>query len=191
MLKEEKHLIIVKLIIKLIKMIYINNLKNKIIVEKNNNKNVIKIFILYEFFALILSLISGIFLKSEYIIYIFAFYTGIIILGNIVTIFSYDANEKLEIAEEYIVIRFYAWKLPIYKAVLKNDENLKISYDEKMKGSIKFIFKLNYSIFYPGIYRLVKFESNGFKYSFGYDLERSDYQKIKELILEQRKINIF
>lgn len=32
----------------------------------------------------------------------------------------------------------------------------------------------------------MKFESDGFKYSFGYDLERGDYQKIKELILEQR-----
>ncbi len=182
-------MIIFKLIIKLIKMICINNLKNKIIVEKNNNKNIIKIFILYEFFALILSLISGIFLKSEYIIYIFIFYTGIIILGNIVTMFSYDANEKLEITKEYIIIRFYAWKLPIYKTILKNDENLKISYDEKMKGSIKFIFKLNYSIFYPGIYRLMKFESNGVKHSFGYDLERNDYQKIKDLILEERNNN--
>ena len=165
-------------------MIPIQKIKNKIIIEKNNMKNTIKFIILYEIFAIILSFFSG--LKSEYILYIFAFYTGIIILGNIITMFSYYANEKLEITKEYIVIRFYAWKLPIYKAVLKNDENLKISYDEKMKGSIKFIFKLNYSIFYPRIYRLMKFESNGFKYSFGYDLERSDYQKIKDLILEQR-----
>lgn len=165
-------------------MIPIQKIKNKIIIEKNNMKNTIKFIILYEIFAIILSFFSG--LKSEYILYIFAFYTGIIILGNIITMFSYYANEKLEITKEYIVIRFYAWKLPIYKAVLKNDENLKISYDEKMKGSIKFIFKLNYSIFYPRIYRLMKFESNGFKYSFGYDLGRSDYQKIKDLILEQR-----
>lgn len=165
-------------------MIPIQKIKNKIIIEKNNMKNTIKFIILYEIFAIILSFFSG--LKSEYILYIFAFYIGIIILGNIITMFSYYANEKLEITKEYIVIRFYAWKLPIYKAVLKNDENLKISYDEKMKGSIKFIFKLNYSIFYPRIYRLMKFESNGFKYSFGYDLERSDYQKIKDLILEQR-----
>lgn len=165
-------------------MIPIQKIKNKIIIEKNNMKNTIKFIILYEIFAIILSFFSG--LKSEYILYIFAFYTGIIILGNIITMFSYYANEKLEITKEYIVIRFYAWKLPIYKVVLKNDENLKISYDEKMKGSIKFIFKLNYSIFYPRIYRLMKFESNGFKYSFGYDLERSDYQKIKDLILEQR-----
>lgn len=167
-------------------MISIQKMKDKVIIEKDNMKNTIKSIILYEVFAIILSFFSGIFLKSEYIIYIFAFYTGIIILGNIITMFSYYANEKLEITKEYIVIRFYAWKLPIYKAVLKNDENLKISYDEKMKGSIKFIFKLNYSIFYPRIYRLMKFESNGFKYSFGYDLERSDYQKIKDLILEQR-----
>ena len=159
------------------------------IIEKNNMKNTIKSIILYEVFAIILSFFSGIFLKFEYIIYIFAFYTGIIVLGNIITMFSYDANEKLEITKEYIVIRFYAWKLPIYKAVLKNDENLKISYDEKMKGSIKFIFKLNYSIFYPRIYRLMKFESNGVKHSFGYDLERNDYQKIKDLILKERNNN--
>ena len=179
-------MIIVKLIIKLTKMIYINNLKNKIIVEKNNSRELLKFLILNEFFMIFLTLACIFFTKREYIIYIFIFFTMIVLIGHFITIFSYYANEKLEITKEYIIIRFYAWKLPIYKTILKNDENLKISYDEKMKGSIKFIFKLNYSIFYPGIYRLMKFESNGVKHSFGYDLERNDYQKIKDLILEQR-----
>ena len=60
-------------------MIPIQKIKNKIIIEKNNMKNTIKFIILYEIFAIILSFFSG--LKSEYILYIFAFYTGIIILG--------------------------------------------------------------------------------------------------------------
>lgn len=167
-------------------MISIQKMKDKIIIEKDNSRELLKFLILNEIFMIFLTLACVFFTKREYIIYIFIFFTMIVLIGHFTTIFSYYANEKLEITKEYIVIRFYAWKLPIYKAVLKNDENLKISYDEKMKGSIKFIFKLNYSIFYPRIYRLMKFESNGFKYSFGYDLERSDYQKIKDLILEQK-----
>lgn len=167
-------------------MISIQKMKDKVIIEKDNSRELLKFLILNEIFMIFLTLACVFFTKREYIIYIFIFFTMIVLIGHFTTIFSYYANEKLEITKEYIIIRFYAWKLPIYKAVLKNDENLKISYDEKMKGSIKFIFKLNYSIFYPRIYRLMKFESNGFKYSFGYDLERSDYQKIKDLILEQR-----
>ena len=167
-------------------MISIQKMKDKVIIEKDNSRELLKFLILNEIFMIFLTLACVFFTKREYIIYIFIFFTMIVLIGHFTTIFSYYANEKLEITKEYIVIRFYAWKLPIYKAVLKNDENLKISYNEKMKGSIKFIFKLNYSIFYPRIYRLMKFESNGFKYSFGYDLERSDYQKIKDLILEQR-----
>ena len=161
-------------------------MKDKVVIEKDNSRELLKFLILNEIFMIFLTLACIFFTKREYIIYIFIFFTMIVLMGHFTTIFSYYANEKLEITKEYIVIRFYAWKLPIYKAILKNDENLKISYDEKMKGSIKFIFKLNYSIFYPRIYRLMKFELNGFKYSFGYDLERSDYQKIKDLILEQR-----
>ena len=167
-------------------MISIQKMKDKVVIEKDNSRELLKFLILNEIFMIFLTLACIFFTKREYIIYIFIFFTMIVLMGHFTTIFSYYANEKLEITKEYIVIRFYAWKLPIYKAILKNDENLKISYDEKMKGSIKFIFKLNYSIFYPRIYRLMKFESNGFKYSFGYDLERSDYQKIKDLILEQR-----
>ena len=167
-------------------MISIQKMKDKVIIEKDNSRELLKFLILNEIFMIFLTLACVFFTKREYIIYIFIFFTMIVLIGHFTTIFSYYANEKLEITKEYIVIRFYAWKLPIYKAVLKNDENLKISYNEKMKGSIKFIFKLNYSIFYPRIYRLMKFESNGFKYSFGYDLERSDYQKIKDLILEQK-----
>lgn len=167
-------------------MISVQKMKDKVIIEKDNSRELLKFLILNEIFMIFLTLACIFFTKREYIIYIFIFFTMIVLMGHFTTIFSYYANEKLEITKEYIVIRFYAWKLPIYKAILKNDENLKISYDEKMKGSIKFIFKLNYSIFYPRIYRLMKFESNGFKYSFGYDLERSDYQKIKDLILEQR-----
>lgn len=167
-------------------MISVQKMKDKVIIEKDNSRELLKFLILNEIFMIFLTLACVFFTKREYIIYIFIFFTMIVLIGHFTTIFSYYANEKLEITKEYIVIRFYAWKLPIYKAVLKNDENLKISYNEKMKGSIKFIFKLNYSIFYPRIYRLMKFESNGFKYSFGYDLERSDYQKIKDLILEQK-----
>lgn len=167
-------------------MISVQKMKDKVVIEKDNSRELLKFLILNEIFMIFLTLACIFFTKREYIIYIFIFFTMIVLMGHFTTIFSYYANEKLEITKEYIVIRFYAWKLPIYKAILKNDENLKISYDEKMKGSIKFIFKLNYSIFYPRIYRLMKFESNGFKYSFGYDLERSDYQKIKDLILEQR-----
>ena len=108
-------MIIFKLIIKLIKMICINNLKNKIIVEKNNNKNIIKIFILYEFFALILSLISGIFLKSEYIIYIFIFYTGIIICRD-----KNDTLVKMTLPEDNQQI--FASR---YMTVLPSKEELK------------------------------------------------------------------
>lgn len=163
-----------------------NNINGKITIKKDNKNYLLKSFILKEIYMVFISLVFILFIGKKNAIYCFLFLTSIMLISHLNSIFSYYANEKLEITEEYIVIRFYAWKLPIYKAVLKNDENLKISYDEKMKGSIKFIFKLNYSIFYPGIYRLMKFESNGFKYSFGYDLERNDYQKIKELILEQR-----
>ena len=170
-------------------MISIQKMKDKVIIEKDNSRELLKFLILNEIFMIFLTLACVFFTKREYIIYIFIFFTMIVLIGHFTTIFSYYANEKLEITKEYIVIRFYAWKLPIYKAVLKNDENLKISYNEKMKGSIKFIFKLNYSIFYPRIYRLMKFESNGVKHSFGYDLERNDYQKIKDLILKERNNN--
>lgn len=167
-------------------MISVQKMKDKVIIEKDNKKYILKSFISKEIYMVFISLVFILFIGKKNAIYCFLFLTSIMLVSHLSTIFSYYANEKLEITKEYIVIRFYAWKLPIYKAVLKNDENLKISYDEKMKGSIKFIFKLNYSIFYPRIYRLMKFEANGFKYSFGYDLERSDYQKIKDLILEQR-----
>lgn len=166
-----------------------NNLNGKITIKKDNKNYLLKSFILKEIYMVLISLVFILFIGKKNAIYCFLFLTSIMLISHLNSIFSYYANEKLEITKEYIIIRFYAWKLPIYKAILKNDENLKISYDEKMKGSIKFIFKLNYSIFYPGIYRLMKFESNGVKHSFGYDLERNDYQKIKDLILEERNNN--
>ena len=166
-------------------MVY-KKINDTIIIEKKNKKYIFKSFILNEIFMIFISLVMIAFIGKKNAVYCFLFFTLIMLFSYLISIFSYYANEEIEITSIKITIKFYAWKLPIYEVNFENNDDLIISYDEKFKGNIRFLFKSNYSILYPRIYRLMKFETNGFKYSFGYDLERDEYKKIKKIILEQR-----
>lgn len=169
-------------------MLIINKRDGKIEVKINNSKRGIKTFIIYEVIMVALLWYFKAF-DSWQGYYVFPLLTTGNIIVHVLAAFSYEANEKLEITADEVVLKFYAWRLKIYERALKNDETLNIRYDKEMNGSIKFIFKSSYSIFEPEMYRLLKLEQDGKTRAFGYNLEKRDFDQIEKLILRERNKN--
>ena len=166
-------------------MMVINKEDKKTVVKINNSIRGIKAFIVYEFVIYLVLLYFKAFETGD-AHFVFPLLTAGNVIVHIMTACSYEANEKLIITPEYVILRFYAWKIPIYERKMKNTDTLNISYDEKMRGSIKFIFKSSYSIFEPEMYRLMKFEQDGVTHSFGYKLEKEEYEQVKDIVLKCR-----